>query len=80
MNPIEEGQAAEKLLANPLLQEALATIESALIEQWTESKDSLVREELWHTLQGSRRFKRVFEIMIDNGSIELAMKGKYNEA
>lgn len=78
MTIIEEGQSAEKLLANPLLQESLSTIESALIETWKETKDTLVREELWYTLQGARRFKTMLEQIVLNGQYELAMKGKFN--
>ena len=79
MSKIEEGQAADKLLANPLLQESLDTIESALIEQWTESRDTLVREELWYTLQGLKRFVTVLEFTVQSGNDELLLKEKFNE-
>jgi hypothetical protein len=78
MTIIEEGQAASKLLANPLLQESLNIIESALIDQWMDTKDTLVREELWYTLQGAKRFKTILEQIVTNGQYELAMKGKFD--
>jgi hypothetical protein len=77
MTMIEEGQAAKELLANPLLQESLSTIESAIIEQWQETKDTLVREEMWHTLQGLKRFKLVLEMVVSNGLNELALREKF---
>jgi hypothetical protein len=77
MNVEQKGQAADKLLADPLLQEALETIASALIEQWQETKDSTVREELWFTLQGLKRFKHVLEMTVSNGEDETALKEKF---
>ena len=78
MTIIQKGQAAEELLANPLLQESLQTIESALIDQWQESKDTLVREEMWYTLQGLKRFKHVLEMIVEHGVNELALKERDN--
>ena len=79
MDTIQKGQAASELLANPLLKASLSTIESALIDQWTESGDTLVREETWYTLQGLRRFVMVLEMAVESGSNELALKDKFNE-
>lgn len=77
MSKVEEGQAASKLLANPLLQDTLVTIETALIEQWTVTKDTLLREELWYTLQGLKRFKGLLENIVEQGKYELVIKEKY---
>ena len=79
MDKIQEGQAAKELLANPLLQESLQTIESALIEQWALSRDTSVREELWYTLQGLKRFTTVLEMTVTNGEDEYALKEKFHE-
>lgn len=79
MDKIQEGQAAKELLQHPLLQDSLQTIESALIEQWTLSRDTSVREELWYTLQGLKRFKTVLEMTVTSGEDERALKEKFHE-
>ena len=79
MDKIQEGQAAKELLANPLLQESLQTIESTLIDQWTLSRDTSVREELWYTLQGLKRFVTILEMTVSNGADELVLKEKFHE-
>jgi hypothetical protein len=79
MDVIQKGQAAKKLLANPLLQESLETIESALIDQWMLTKDTSVREELWYTLQGLKRFSTILHMTVSNGADDLAMKESFND-
>lgn len=79
MDKIQEGQAAKELLANPLLQESLQTIESALIDQWTLTRDTSVREEVWYTLQGLKRFVTILNMTVSNGEDELALKEKFHE-
>jgi hypothetical protein len=79
MNIHEEGQAAKELLANPLLQDTLATIESTITDQWIETKDTLLREELWFTLQGQKRFRTLLENLIERSQYELVIKEKFNE-
>jgi hypothetical protein len=78
LSTIEEGQAARDLLANPLLQESFEFIESTLTDQWAESTDTLVREEIWFTLQGLRRFKSVLELTMTSGQNEALLKEAYN--
>ena len=79
MNTIEKGKAAEELLAEPLLKESLDTIRDAIISQWTVTKDSLLRDELWYTLAGLRRFEAILINAIETGSVDLALKEKYRE-
>jgi len=79
VDKIQEGQAAKELLANPLLQESLQTIESALIDQWTLTRDTSVREEVWYTLQGLKRFVTILNMTVSNGEDELALKEKFHE-
>ena len=79
MDKIQEGQVAKELLQHPLLQDSLQTIESALIEQWVLSRDTSVREELWYTLQGLKRFKTILEMTVTNGEDERALKEKFHE-
>lgn len=79
MNTIEKGQAASELLANPLLKESLDTIKDAIISQWTVTADSSLRDELWFTLTGLRRFEAILINAIETGSVDLTLKEKYGE-
>jgi len=67
MDSISRGHLASELLDNPLLQETLKDIESAITEQWKNTKEHLVREELWFTLKGLDRFKMILESTVENG-------------
>ena len=78
MDSIRKGQLSKELLDNPLLKETLEIIESALIDQWKDSNDSKVREEVWYTLAGLRRFRGVLEIAVQNGEADYALQEKYN--
>lgn len=50
---IQRGERARQLLQDELLQEAFATIEKGLTEQWQNSpvRDKEAREKLWLTLR-----------------------------
>lgn len=78
MNPIQRGHEAQVILTHPLVEEAFNTIEDALRETWEASTDPSVREELWHTLKGAKRFKQVFTNQIENGEYELTLQEKNN--
>ena len=78
MNVIQRGQAAEELMRHPLLVETLELVERAIIEQWADTTDNNLREELYYTLQGQRRFKTVLDAAIQNGKLE-AHLGESNE-
>lgn len=70
MNNVQRGQRSEQLLTDPLLVETLELIEEAIIEQWTGTNDTTLREQLWYTLQGQKRFKTVLEAAIENGKLD----------
>ncbi len=70
MDNVQRGQRSEQLLTDPLLVETLELIEEAIIEQWTGTNDTTLREQLWYTLQGQKRFKTVLEAAIENGKLD----------
>jgi hypothetical protein len=76
---IKEGQDAKNLLANPLLNETLTTIESALIDQWKVTSSPDDRDEIWNMLKGLERFVSVLTIAVEGGDAEKAIMEKYNE-
>ena len=70
MNTVERGQAAEGLMRNPLLVESLELIEEAIVEQWKDTPDANLRENLYYTLQGQRRFKVLLQAAVENGTLD----------
>jgi hypothetical protein len=76
MEKIDRGLRAKALLADPMLQEALTTIEETLMETWTESVATDHREELWYTYQGAKRFKSYLDLVLQQGEAEQALKEK----
>jgi hypothetical protein len=76
---VKEGQAAKQLLANPLLNETLESIESAIIDQWKVTSSPETREELWYTQKGLERFAGILAIAVENGDAESAIQEKYGE-
>jgi hypothetical protein len=58
------------MLSDPLIEEALQSIEEVIIEQWMNTSDTSVREELWYTLSGMKHFTRYFRIAIEQGTLE----------
>lgn len=71
MDEIARGREAQEILNHPLIADALETIDKLISEQWQDANDPSVRESLWYTLQGSKRFRKFFEIMVEYGQIAL---------
>lgn len=63
---------AQQLLENPLLNEALAEIESEAITAWKGTKldDTPARERLWMTVKAAQRVREVLQGAVDNGRFE----------
>ena len=74
IDDIARGKHAEQLLADPLLQEALATLDAQLIEAWgaTGADDADKREQLWALLKAGRRFEAYLRALVDNAAIVAA--------
>lgn len=76
----ERGQHAENILQDPLVVDALKSIEQVLRDSWDNATSTEVREELWYTLKGMQRFKHYFTVAIEQGEFETALKEKANAA
>lgn len=72
----ERGQHAENLLQDPLVVDALKSIEQVLQDSWKEAPSAEIREELWYTLKGMQRFKHYFTVAIEQGKFETALMEK----
>lgn len=72
MNPdIRRAEEAKRLLAEPMLQEAFATVETGLIEAMKNAKlgDQLTHHELVLCLQLLGRVRGYFQEAIDTGKM-----------
>lgn len=65
------GQTALQLLENELLKEALAAIDSEVMEQWVAcpARDKEGKEALWQLIKTSRKFREILLGYIDTGKL-----------
>lgn len=63
------AEAAKRIITDPLVVEALKTIEDGITEAWKAmpERDVEGREYLHRLLQAKRRFESVFEIVLSEG-------------
>jgi len=66
---INRADAAKRIMTDPMVVEALKTIEDGITEAWKEVpvRDVEGREHLHRLLQAKRRFESVFEIVLQEG-------------
>lgn len=67
----DKGQHALGLLENELLKEALAAIESEVMEQWIAcpARDKEGKEALWQLIKTSRKFKDILHGYVETGKL-----------
>jgi len=68
---INRAERAKALLADPLLNEVLDSIEAAAISAWASTAMDAVehREMAYHSLKASRRVRETLKGVVDNGLI-----------
>jgi hypothetical protein len=68
---IRRGRAAEQLLDNPLLREALAELPQSLFQQWRDTQQGQVveREEIFRMLVAAKRFGGYLATLINDAAI-----------
>lgn len=66
---LDRGQRARVILEDPLVIEALALMESKVLEAWKDSpaSDTAARERLYHYQRSVQEFRRFFTIAVTNG-------------
>lgn len=73
------GREAKAILENELVDGALRAIEQDCVSEWARCDDAQKRDEIWHRLQASRAFLRMFKSHVANGVLadeELKRKEK----
>ncbi|MDY0975001.1 hypothetical protein SOM61_08505 [Massilia sp. CFBP9012] len=71
---INRAEAAKRIMTDPMVVEALKTIEDGITEAWKEVplRDVEGREHLHRLLQAKRRFESVLEIVLQEGQLASA--------
>lgn len=71
---IQRGERAAQILAEPIVADALDTIEREYIEKWKSSpvRDEEGREKLWLMVMTLHRFRSELALVIDTGQVAKA--------
>lgn len=78
---ISHAQAAKKLLEQPLLKDALDTIEREIIVAWEACpiRDTDGKEELWKLMKTAKKFRGILQGVVESGQLaEHALKEQKN--
>ena len=77
----DRGQEAQRLIESPLLQEALAAIESEVIGQWEQcpARDKEGKEALWQLYKTSKKFRALLEGYVQTGKLAAENLKRYEE-
>lgn len=68
------AEAAKRIITDPMVVEALKTIEDGITEAWKDlpTRDTEGREYLHRLLQAKRRFESIFQIVLNEGVLAAA--------
>ncbi len=79
-DPILAGNHAGRILDDPMVQEALEAIQSAVVQAWRDTPvaDVEAQHKLRCVLQGAEMFERYFREYIATGKIAQAQNGSLN--
>lgn len=71
---INRADAAKRIITDPMVVEALKTIEDGITEAWKDVplRDVEGREHLHRLLHAKRRFESVFQIALEEGELATA--------
>ena len=77
---IRKGEDAKRLMEDPILIGALASIEEQILDAWKCQGDSAQRDKLWYRLEGLNAFKLMLEnIMFDSLSVQSMLDARAKE-
>jgi hypothetical protein len=84
MTPIEEqtrGQAAQMLLDNELLRQALDAIEAEVVDQWEKcpARDAEGKEALWQLFKTSKKFRALLNGYVQTGKLASENLKRFDE-
>jgi hypothetical protein len=84
MTPIEEqtrGQAAQMLLDNELLRQALDAIEAEVVAQWEKcpARDAEGKEALWQLFKTSKKFRALLNGYVQTGKLASENLKRFDE-
>ena len=72
MDPISKGNEAQRLLDSPVVRDALQSIKSEIIEQWsaTPARDTEAREWVWRHYKVAEKFEAILRGYVETGKLE----------
>jgi hypothetical protein len=84
MTPIDEqtrGQAAQMLLDNELLRQALDAIEAEVVDQWEKcpARDAEGKEALWQLFKTSKKFRALLNGYVQTGKLASENLKRFDE-
>ena len=71
---LEIAQATKNFLSDPVYKDAAESVEEALTELWKIEQCPIKREALWHRLRGLQELQAYFQVALDNGAYETALR------
>jgi hypothetical protein len=71
---ISRADAAKRIMTDPMVVDALKTIEDGITEAWKDlpTRDTEGREHLHRLLQAKRRFESIFQLVLQEGELASA--------
>lgn len=69
IDPTRRAMRAREILQDPMVAEALTTLEAHYHDSWAASRDADAREGFWHQLQALRAFSGHFEAVLTDADV-----------
>ena len=79
MKVVEQGDAAKKLLDNPIFQEAVAQYRQYIVKEWMSEDDVDSREYRWHEQNALDNLLVHLQSFVENGTYEKAKQKGWNK-
>lgn len=72
---IRRGDAARRIMDEPVVKEALAAIRSEIVEMWSKTAptDDKGREWIWRHLKAAEKFELLLKAYIETGKFEAGL-------
>ena len=66
---LERGRQAAEVLENPVYRDAMAQLQTEVLNKWQNDKDAAVRDWLWSMMQACKRLDKVLLETMQTGQL-----------
>ena len=66
---LERGRQAAEVLENPVYQDAMARLQTEVLDKWQNEKDGAARDWLWSMMQACKRLDKVLTETMQTGQL-----------